>query len=79
MFYNFKAFDQEREMYNRLPYESVIQGEMMKKKQTESKKQAQEQQNHNTFNSVTQKVTPENQNQTHNSKKEGIYPINQKR
>lgn len=31
------------------------------------------------FNSVTRKATPENQNQTHNSKKEGIGPINQKR
>lgn len=31
------------------------------------------------FNSVTRKATPQNQNQTHNSKKEGIGPINQKR
>lgn len=37
------------------------------------------QQNLNKFNSITQKVTPENQNQTHNVKKEGIQPINQKR
>lgn len=35
--------------------------------------------NHNKFNSVTQKVKPENQNQTHNVRKEGIQPINQKR
>lgn len=35
--------------------------------------------NHDKFNSVTQKITPENQNQTHNSRKEGIQPINQKR
>lgn len=38
-----------------------------------------EQKNHNRFNSVTQKTTPENQNQTHNARKEGIQPINQKR
>lgn len=31
------------------------------------------------FNSVTQKVKPENQNQTHNVREEGIKPINQKR
>ncbi|MGN0408169.1 MAG: hypothetical protein ACI4EJ_07910 [Bacteroides sp.] len=37
------------------------------------------QQNLNQFNSVTQKSTPENQNQTHNSRKEGIQPINQKK
>ena len=38
-----------------------------------------EQRNHNQFNSVTQKATLENQNQTHNARKEGIQPINQKR
>ena len=37
------------------------------------------QENLNQFNSVTQKVKPENQNQTHNVRKEGIHPINQKR
>ena len=31
------------------------------------------------FNSVTQKVKVENQNQTHNVRKEGIAPVNQKR
>lgn len=31
------------------------------------------------FNSVTNKVKVENQNQTHNARKEGIGPINQKR
>lgn len=31
------------------------------------------------FNSVTQKSKVENQNQTHNVRKEGIVPINQKR
>lgn len=31
------------------------------------------------FNRVTQKSKAENQNQTHNVRKEGISPINQKR
>lgn len=31
------------------------------------------------FNSITQKVKVENQNQTHNVREEGIAPINQKR
>ncbi|MGI6070097.1 MAG: hypothetical protein ACOYBE_06675 [Blautia sp.] len=31
------------------------------------------------FNSITQKVKVENQNQTHNVREEGIGPINQKR
>lgn len=38
-----------------------------------------QQHNHNEFNSVTQKVKPENQNQEHNVRKEGLQPINQKR
>jgi len=33
----------------------------------------------NNFNSITQKVKPENQNQQHNVRKEGIAPVNQKR
>lgn len=44
-----------------------------------SQEKLQEQQNHNEFNSVTQKMKPENQNQTHNVRKEGIQPINRKR
>jgi len=44
-----------------------------------SQERVQEQKNHDTFNSITQKITPENQNQAHNSRKEGIQPINQKR
>lgn len=44
-----------------------------------TQKQIQEQKNHDKFNSITQKVAPENQNQTHNSRKESIQPINQKR
>lgn len=39
----------------------------------------QEQKDYNKFNSVTQKHKVENQNQTHNVRKEGIAPINQKR
>lgn len=41
--------------------------------------QLRQQKNHNEFNSITQKVSPENQNQEHNVIKEGIQPINQKR
>lgn len=48
----------------------------MNKKKEE---QFQQQKNHNEFNSITQKVTPENQNQEHNVRKEGMQPINQKR
>lgn len=48
---------------------------MDKKKQ----EQLQQQKNHNEFNSITQKVKPENQNQEHNVREEGIHPINQKR
>lgn len=43
------------------------------------KEQAQRQKNLNKFNTVTQKGKPENQNQTHNTRKEGINPINQNR
>lgn len=39
----------------------------------------QEKKDHDKFNSVTQKNKVENQNQTHNARKEGITPINQKR
>jgi len=53
-----------------------LRGEIMNKKQ---KEQQERQKNLNEFNSVTQKVKPENQNQTHNVRKEGIGPINQKR
>lgn len=44
-----------------------------------TQEQIQEHKNQDKFNNITQKVTPENQNQTHNVKKEGIQPINQKR
>lgn len=46
------------------------------KKQQE---QRQEQKDRNEFNSITQKSEPENQNQRHNVRQEGILPINQKR
>lgn len=41
--------------------------------------QREEQKNHNKYDSVTQKKKPENQNQEHNVREEGIHPINQKR
>lgn len=34
---------------------------------------------HDEFDAVTNKVKVENQNQTHNARKEGINPINQRR
>lgn len=40
---------------------------------------SQEQQSKNMFNSVTQKSSPENQNQQHNVRREGTLPVNQKR
>lgn len=42
-------------------------------------KESQEKKEHDKFNSVTYKRKVENQNQTHNVRKEGIQPINQKR
>ena len=39
----------------------------------------QEKKDRDKFNSITQKNKVENQNQTHNARKEGITPINQKR
>ena len=43
------------------------------------KERQERQKNLNEFNSVTQKVKPENQNQEHNVRKEAIGPVNQKR
>lgn len=51
-------------------------GEDVDKRKLEKRNQ---QKNQNEFNSVTQKREPENQNQTHNARKEGIMPVNQKR
>lgn len=39
----------------------------------------QEKKSNDMFNSITNKAKVENQNQTHNVRKEGISPINQKR
>ncbi len=38
-----------------------------------------EQKSLNKFNSITEKCKPENQNQQHNVREEGIGPVNQKR
>ena len=48
---------------------------------TNSKQQEQinEQRSLNKFNSVTEKKKPENQNQQHNVRKEGVGSINQKK
>ena len=35
--------------------------------------------NNEKFNSITQKVKPENQNQTHNSRREGMGPNTKRR
>ena len=35
-----------------------------------------EQINHNKYNNITQKITPENQNQTHNIRSEAVEPKN---
>ena len=45
----------------------------MNKKQAEKREQ---QRNQNKFNSVTQKVKTENQNQTHNVRSEAVEPKN---
>lgn len=42
-----------------------------------NQEQLQAQKNHDQFNSITQKTTPENQNQTHNVRKEGVNPVKQ--
>lgn len=53
----------------------MSQKDLNKKEQ----EQVNEQKNLNKFNSITEKVKAENQNQQHNVRKEGIAPINQKR
>lgn len=47
-------------------------------KSFEEERQAQKKSNEE-FNSITNKVKVENQNQTHNSRREGIGPQNQRR
>lgn len=52
------------------------------KNKTESKSLEEKMEQKNVqakYNSVTEKGKVENQNQTHNARKEGINPINQKR
>lgn len=49
---------------------------MLNKKQQEK---LNEQNSLDKYNSITEKVKPENQNQQHNVRKEGLTPINQKR
>ncbi len=54
----------------------------MKNNQQTGKKNSEQmnrQKNLNEFNNVTQSVKPENQNQQHNVRQEGIGPINQQR
>lgn len=43
------------------------------------KERVNEQQSRSQLSSVTEKSTPENQNQQHNVRKEGIGPVNQKK
>lgn len=52
---------------------------MNKQNNMREQEQLNEQKALNKFNSVTEKSKPENQNQQHNVRKEGISPINQKR
>lgn len=52
--------------------------EVMNMDRTAMEKQQQKRSNEE-FNSITQKVKVENQNQAHNARKEGTTPINQKR
>lgn len=61
---------------------SVISGYSIPEVIIVDKKELEKQQrkkSNEKFNSVTQKVKVEDQNQTHNVRKEGIAPINQKR
>ncbi|MDO5519238.1 MAG: hypothetical protein Q4G58_01975 [bacterium] len=51
---------------------------MNMEKSFEEERQAQKKSNEE-FNSITNKVKVENQNQTHNSRREGIGPQNQRR
>lgn len=53
----------------------------MSEENLNKKKQEQinEQKSLNKFNSITENKKPENQNQDHNVRKEGIGPINQKK
>lgn len=59
-----------------MPDHTITEVMNMDKKELEKQ---QRKKSNEEFNSVTQKVKVENQNQTHNARKEGIAPINQKR
>ncbi|MBQ7955073.1 MAG: hypothetical protein IJ282_04935 [Lachnospiraceae bacterium] len=52
---------------------------MQEERNAKKQEQINEQRSLNKFNSVTEKHKPENQNQQHNVRREGIGPINQKR
>lgn len=52
---------------------------MKKQNERNEKEWEEKQENHSKFNSITQKREPENQNQTHNVRQEGISKINQNR
>lgn len=52
---------------------------MQENANSKQQEQINEQRSLNKFNSVTEKKKPENQNQQHNVRREGIGPINQKR
>lgn len=57
---------------NKFETDQVIKNEKQQEK-------LEEQRNYDKFNSVTQKKKPENQNQEHNVRKEGIGKMNQLR
>ena len=59
-----------------MPDHTITEVMNMDKKELEKQ---QRKKSNEEFNSVTQKVKVENQNQTHNARKEGIAPINQNR
>jgi len=44
----------------------------------DKQEQSNQKKSNEVFNSVTNKVKPENQNQTHNVRREGVRPANQK-
>ena len=58
-------------VYIPCPYAYYPRGDRMNKKQQE---QQNRQKNLNKFNSVTEKVKPENQNQGHNARSEAVEP-----
>ena len=55
----------------------ILKYEVKQMEEQYSEKQQRKKSNED-FNSVTQKMKPENQNQTHNVRREGMKPSNQK-